>query len=204
MLCLPCTLRAFSSLNGRERGSSAQQAATHTVRRAVHQQKQPRSGNQMGIQQERSASCSAVCAHQSSRSLQRFPLPAFCLFFFFLSFLILQCLQLGFLRKAAWKPLLVGVTLLKAMEKTPLLDRSPDVLHLALLLSSSEQRCWQSCRRLRTTAKKLAGAALWICLPHRHGAHGWCTAPCGCCHIPQVSLPNPFPEHRSLPSRPCS
>lgn len=128
----------------------------------------------------------------------------FLLFFFFLSFLILQCLQLGFLRKAAWKPLLVGVTLLKAMEKTPLLDRSPDVLHLALLLSSSEQRCWQSCRRLRTTAKKLAGAALWICLPHRHGAHGWCTAPCGCCHIPQVSLPNPFPEHRSLPSRPCS
>lgn len=87
-------------------------------------------------------------------------------FFFFLSFLILQCLQLGFLRKAAWKPLLVGVTLLKAMEKTPLLDRSPDVLHLALLLSSSEQRCWQSCRRLRTTAKKLAGAALWICLHH--------------------------------------
>lgn len=82
VLCLPCTLRAFSSLNGRERGSLAEQAATHTVCHAVHQQKQPRSGNQMGIQQERSASCSAVCAHQSSRSLQRFPLSAFFFFFF--------------------------------------------------------------------------------------------------------------------------
>lgn len=60
MLCLPCTPRAFLSINGRERGSSAEQAATHTVCRAVHQQKQPRSRNQMGIQQERSASCSAV------------------------------------------------------------------------------------------------------------------------------------------------
>lgn len=202
MLCLPCTLRAFSSLNGRERGSSAQQAATHPVCRAVHQQKQPRSGNQMGIQQERSASCSAVCAHQSSRSLQRFPLSAF---FFFSVFFNSPVFAAGVSQKGCLETAARRCYAAESHGENPsLLDRSPDVLHLALLLSSSEQRCWQSCRRLRTTAKKLAGAALWICLPHRHGAHGWCTAPCGCCHIPQVSLPNPFPEHRSLPSRPCS